>query len=154
MDIVGKEYRHIESFKSKTYDDVTGKEYSYNAYIYIYIYDWETISRLVTRADYECRHEYGNISIELRKTQLTNLNKQIKKGNNPVSIGTYKIFDKNKIEMRWHFFRGGEIEILFKGEILLNGDAIKGTFYKDGEINVSERVYYNIDKLLPEMLIT
>ena len=41
----------------------------------------------------------------------------------------------------------------FKGEILLNGDAIKGAFYVKGEQTAPTRVYYNLDKSLPNPLI-
>ena len=38
-------------------------------------------------------------------------------------------------------------------QILLSGNAIKGTLYKNGEISVPCKVYYNIDKPLPNPLI-
>ncbi|MBO3099446.1 hypothetical protein [Gelidibacter pelagius] len=81
------------------------------------------------------------------------MKKIIEKDNDLVSIGNYSLLDNNKIEMKWSYYYGEPIELIFKGEILLNGDAIKGTFYKNGEINVPSRVYYNIDKPLPENLI-
>lgn len=121
-------------------------------HIYIYIYDKNNLTRgSKDKNKVENVGDFGSIDPKLREVQISNLNKRIQKGSNPVSIGTYKIFDENKIEMRWHFHE--TTEIVFKGEVLLDGDAIKGTFYKNGEVNVSERVYYNIDKPLPDKLI-
>lgn len=88
-----------------------------------------------------------------RTTKYKNLKKIIEDDNDPVSVGSYKVLNENKIKMIWNFYYGGENELVFNGEILLNGDAIKGTFYKNGEINVPERVYYNVDKPLPDPLI-
>ena len=73
--------------------------------------------------------------------------------NSPISVGEYKISESNEIEMKWNFFYDEESEILFKGQILLSGNAIKGTLYKNGEISVPCKVYYNIDKPLPNPLI-
>ena len=96
--------------------------------------------------------DFGSINKELRKIQLANLKRQVAKGNDPISIGRYKLSDENRIEMSWHFH--GTTEIIFRGEILLDGDALKGTFYKNGKINVPSRVYYNIDKPIPDPLIS
>ena len=41
----------------------------------------------------------------------------------------------------------------FKGEILLEGDAIRGFDYNKGKQVTPMRVYYNVDKPLPDVLI-
>ncbi len=78
---------------------------------------------------------------------------RLKNDNSPISVGEYKISDSHQILMELYFFYDGESEILFKGQILLSGNAIKGTLYKNGEISVPCKVYYNIDKPLPNPLI-
>ena len=146
MKIIGKEFRHIKSCPSIQENDVQGTLYSEYLWGYIYIYDNKTVARWssVDRDD-SLIDIFGKIPNDLSNIRKKNIISSIQKGNDPVTIGNYKISDNNRIRMKWNFYHGGEI--------LLNGDAVKGTFYKNGEINVPERVYYNIDKPLPENLI-
>ena len=132
-------------------DDIQGTKYKSILNINIYIYSGIKVKKYVSPFNLNSNLIFGKIPMNQSKIKRGNLNRQMEKGNDPVSIGTYEIFDENKIEMQWHFHE--TTEIVFKGEILLDGDAIKGTFYKNGEVNVSERVYYNIDKSLPDNLI-
>ncbi len=155
INIIGKEYRTIVPIEVITENDVQG---GYNKSLintYLYIYDNKKVTQFAS--DYDRNNPnyfFGNISVTNRAMKLENLRKIIEKGNDPVSIGNYSLFENKQIEMIWNYYYGENIELIFKGEILLNGNAIKGTFYKNGEINVPERVYYNIDKPLPNPLIS
>lgn len=40
--------------------------------------------------------------------------------------------------MKWNFYHAEAIEIVFKGEILINGDAIKGIFYENGKVSAPQ----------------
>ena len=139
MKIIGKEFRHIKSCPSIQENDVQGTLYSEYLWGYIYIYDNKTVARWssVDRDD-SLIDIFGKIPNDLSNIRKKNIISSIQKGNDPVTIGNYKISDNNRIRMKWNFY---------------HGDAVKGTFYKNGEINVPERVYYNIDKPLPENLI-
>ncbi|MDO6515845.1 hypothetical protein [Zobellia uliginosa] len=154
MNITAKEFRTIKPFESYTENDVQGGLTKSVLDIYLYIYDNFSVMNFV--ADYNKQNPlevFGNTPKEKRLVQLNNLNKSIEKGNDPVSIGKYSLLDNNQIEMKWNYYYGENIELIFKGEILLNGDALKGTFYKNGEVDIPSRVYYNIDKPLPDPLI-
>lgn len=152
MNIFGKEYRTIKPLESNIENDVQGGLLKSKSDIYIYISDNMNAIRFYSKYNRENNLEiFGNIPSSQREIQLENLNKTIKKRNDPVSIGNYKITEKDKVEIIWKYH--GDIEIIFEGQILLNGDAIRGTFYKNGEVNVPERVYYNIDKSLPNPLL-
>ena len=154
MNIIGKEFRQIKSTPTIQENDVQGTMYSELIWGFIFIYNnnivvrWSSVDRKDNNSD-----NFGMIQNDFSEIRKKNLIKSIEKDKDPVSIGNYKLFANNKIEMKWNFYHAEAIQIVFKGEILLEGDAIKGTFYKNGEVNVSERVYYNIDKPLPESLI-
>jgi hypothetical protein len=151
MNITAKEFRTIKPFESFTENDVQGGLIKSVLDTYIYIYDNFSVMKFV--ADYNKQNPlevFGNTPKEKRLVQLNNLNRSIEKGNDPVSIGRYNLLKDNKIEMKWNFYHGEEIETVFKGEILINGDALKGIFYENGKISVPCRVYYNIDKPLPD----
>ncbi|SIS40269.1 hypothetical protein SAMN05421766_101566 [Zobellia uliginosa] len=154
MNIIGKEYRTIVPMEVITENDVQGGYSKSLINTYLYIHDKKKVTQFAS--DYDRNNPnclFGNIPVTNRNMKLENLRKIIEKGNDPVSIGKYSLLDNNKIEMKWNYYYGENIELIFKGEILLNGDAIKGTFYKNGEVSVPSRVYYNIDKPLPDPLI-
>ncbi len=153
MKIIGKEYRILKPINGIAEDDITGIKYKTTNYIYVYIYNEQLVNQSLINAINDFPKIFGKIDKEIKKIRYSNINAKFKQGKDPVSIGNYKLLAKNKIEMKWNYYYGENIELIFKGEILLEGDAIKGTFYKNGELNVSERVYYNIDKPLPESLI-
>lgn len=153
MKIIGKEYRILKPINGIAEDDITGIKYKTTNYIYLYIYNEQLVNQSLINAINEFPKVFGKIDKEIKKIRYSNINVKFKQGKDPVSIGNYKLLDNNKIEMKWNYYYGENIELIFKGEILLEGDAIKGTFYKNGEVNVPERVYYNIDKPLPENLI-
>ena len=152
MNIIGKEYRDLKSSNSIQENDVQGTLYSEYIYRHLYIYDEQIATRWSSkdRKD-EFSDIFGSLDMNLKKQRKNNLNRSIALGNDPISIGNYEVFNKNKIEIIWRFHEN--TEIIFKGQVLLNGDALIGIFYKNGEINVPERVYYNIDKPLPEPLL-
>ncbi|MEJ1222648.1 hypothetical protein [Sediminicola sp. 1XM1-17] len=154
MQITGKEYRTITPIEIISENDVQGGFSKSLINIYIYIYNKNVATQFAST--YNKNHSndlFGKIPKINRAIKFKNLKKIIEDDKDPVSIGSYKLLNKNKIKMKWNYYYGENIELIFKGEILLNGDAIKGAFYKNGDINVPERVYYNIDKPLPENLI-
>ncbi|MEG3656469.1 hypothetical protein V5097_03590 [Arenibacter palladensis] len=153
MEIIGKEYRALKLINGKAEDDITGIFYRTNNYLYIYIYNEDLVYQSLINVENDFPKIFGQINKEVKKIRYSNLNYRINKENDPVSIGRYKLLKDSKIEMRWNYYYGENIELIFKGKIFLEGDAIKGTFYKNGEINVPERVYYNVDKPLPNPLI-
>ena len=154
MNIIGKEYRTIVPMEVITENDVQGGYSKSLINTYLYIHDKKKVTQFASDYDRDNpNYLFGKISVTNRNMKLENLRKIIEKGNDPVSIGSYKLLKDNKIEMRWNYYHGVEIETVFIGEVLLNGDAIKGTFYENGEISVPCRVYYNIDKPLPDPLI-
>ena len=154
MQIIGKEYRTIVPVEVISENDVQGGFSKSLINIYIYIYNKIIVTQFASAYDENHSNEiFGNISKINRTTKYKNLKKIIEDDNDPVSIGSYKILNKYKIKMIWNFYYDRENELVFNGEILLDGDAIKGTFHKNGEINVPERVYYNVDKPLPDPLI-
>ncbi|OWW26505.1 hypothetical protein B4Q04_02125 [Zobellia sp. OII3] len=154
MKIIGKEFRQMTSTPTVQENDVQGSIYTEFTWGFLYIYNdnivvrWSSIDRKDNNGNI-----YGTIQNDLSEIRRKNLIKSIEKGKDPVSIGKYSLLDNNQIEMRWNFYYGEDIELIFKGEILLNGDALKGTFYKNGEVSEPSRVYYNIDKPLPDPLI-
>lgn len=149
MKIENKIYRNFKSINSFINNDVQNGKNNYKAYIYLYLKDKKVFRSLKSKKELN-ENEFPLIKNKIIRKGIEN---RFNNDNSPVSVGEYKISESNEIEMKWDFFYDGEWEILFKGEILLNGDAIKGTFYKNGDINVSERVYYNVDKPLPNPLI-
>lgn len=154
MIIIGKEYRTLKPIEILEENDVQGGSFKILLDVYILIHDKMQVAQFTS--DYDENDSnifFGNIPQINRDIQIQNLRKTIEKNNLPALVGNYCLLDLNKIEMKWNYYYGEPIELIFKGEILLNGDAIKGTFYKNGEVNVFERVYYNIDKPLPENLI-
>tara|TARA_R110000868_G_scaffold230817_1_gene484079 strand:+ start:542 stop:1030 length:489 start_codon:yes stop_codon:yes gene_type:complete len=154
MDIIGKEFRQMTATQTLQENDVQGTIYIELIWGFLYIYNDNIVVRWSSRDKRNNNSNiYGTIQSDLSEIRKKNLIKSIEKGNDPVSIGNYSLLDNNQIEMKWNYYHGENIELIFKGEILLNGDAIKGTFHKNGEINVPERVYYNVDKPLPDPLI-
>lgn len=154
MNIIGKEFINYYAIKSKGEDDVQGTSYNYDAFIDLYIYNSDVVSRsLFQEFETNTIEIIGNLSEKNISRRRLNIIKTIEKNQDRSSIGNYELRD-TKIKMIWKFQRGEEdITIIFKGEILLDGDALKGTFYNNGVVNISERVYYNIDKPLPDPLI-
>jgi hypothetical protein len=152
MQIRGKEYCTIVPVEVISENDV--QRGVSKSLINIYIHNKIIATQFASAYDENHSNEiFGNITKMNRTTKYKNLKKIIEDDNDPVSVGSYKVLNENKIKMIWNFYYDGENELVFNGEILLNGDAIKGTFYKNGEINVPERVYYNVDKPLPDPLI-
>lgn len=154
MKIIGKEYINHLTIPSIGENDIQGTPYTYDRFINLYIYNKDLVTKGIFQ-EYNTKYIdiIGNIPEKNRLFRRNNMIKRVEKGNDPVSIGKYSFLDNNQIEMRWNYYYGENIDLIFKGEILLNGDAIKGTFHKNGEINVPERVYYNVDKPLPDPLI-
>jgi len=149
MKLVGKEYRCINPIPSHYHGDVQDVLVEYNAFIYIYIYDEEIALRSTTNALHIDTSRFGNLNEGLRKTRLKNIRRRIEVNKSPSSISKYKL-DGLSISMSWVI---RDMEISFEGNIMLEGDAIKGTFFKNGKVNVQEQVYYNIEKPLPTNLI-
>lgn len=151
MEIVGKEYRNIKPILSKGEDDVQGTIFSYEKLIYIYIYDERIVSSAFNHADDSNINEFGVIPKKVLKMRRDNINKRIEKENDD-SIGKYFV-DDNKIRIEWKPLYDKINVITFEGSILLNGDAIKGKFYKNNIELEPERLYFNINKPLPKELI-
>mgnify|MGYP003543687582 FL=1 len=80
-----------------------------------------------------------------------NLKKLFKNGIHPEA--SYYMIEDNKITISKNNNFDNQDEISFKGEVLLDGDAIKGEFFSKGEQTIPSRVYYNLDKALPNPLI-
>ena len=152
MNIIGKEYRCITPV-----DGMLDHSYGYykiKKYVYIYIYDDMIANSYFSEInDSTVHYEFGNLSEEERITKIKNIRRIIEKGINNNAIKKYIISNGNKIEMQRYNSDKEEWQLSFDGEILLNGDAIKGGFYYDGKQVVPLRVYYNIDKPLPDPLI-
>tara|TARA_R110002051_G_scaffold314220_1_gene391066 strand:- start:2124 stop:2612 length:489 start_codon:yes stop_codon:yes gene_type:complete len=155
MNIEQKEFINNLSIPSIGENDIQGTPYRYDRFINFYIYNKDIVSKVIIQ-EYNTKYIdiIGNIPKKDMVFRRNNMIKRVEKGNDPISIGNYSLLDNNKIEMIWNYYNGENIELIFKGEILLIGDAIKGAFYKNGEINVPERVYYNVEKPLPNPLIT
>ncbi|WP_194767354.1 hypothetical protein [Tamlana sp. I1] len=88
--------------------------------------------------------------LDNKETVKQTLNRSIESGNDP-TVKEYQI-DKNTIIMTETNI-DGKVIVRFKGEILLDGDAIRGVFYNKGEQVTPMRVYYNVDKPLPNPLL-
>lgn len=149
MKIENKIYRNFKSIKSFIQNDVQNGKNNYEAYIYFYLKDNKVFRSLKSKKELN-ENEFPLIKNKIIRNGIEN---RFNNDNSPISVGEYKISESNEIEMKWNFFYDGESEILFKGQILLSGNAIKGTLYKNGEISVPCKVYYNIDKPLPNPLI-
>jgi len=62
--------------------------------------------------------------------------------------------ENDNVSIIWKpYIKGKKIIMEFKGKILLKGDAIQGTTFRNGIPVFPERVYYNINKPLPNNLI-
>ena len=62
--------------------------------------------------------------------------------------------NSNKLSIVWEpYVNNKKIKMEFKGDILLNGDAILGTFYENDIPIFPKKVYYYISKPLPNDLI-
>ena len=154
MNLEQKEYINHLTIPSIGENDIQGTPYTYDRFIDLYIHNKDVVTKVIFQ-EYNTKYIdiIGNIPKKNRVLRRNNMIKRVEKGNDPVSIGAYKLLKDNKIEMIWNYYDGENIELIFKGKIFLEGDAIKGTFYKNGEINVPERVYYNVDKPLPNPLL-
>ena len=153
MHIIDKKFRTINPIEENLEDDVQGTKYISELNIYLYIYNHSLITRFSSDADENSNNIFGSFSLDQQQYQRKNLKNSIVKNNDPVSIGKYQLFE-NQILGTWNFQRGEKkFNITFKGKILLNGDALIGIFYRNGIVSVPERVYYNIDKPLPNPLL-
>ena len=83
-----------------------------------------------------------------REKQTVNLIRSIESGNDP-TVKEYHI--NNNIIRMTETDNDNQVNLRFKGEILLNGDAIRGVFYNKGKKVTPMRVYYNVDKPLPNL---
>mgnify|MGYP000093887181 CR=1 FL=1 len=158
MEITGKQYRCYHSISYFRENDIQGGGAFDEKYIYIYIYNGTSATTYFSRkkeVDNTLRiHNNGTNLFEPfdREIQIQNLNKSIKSGND-TRLKKYKILKNKNLEMKWRNPETNEMDLVFKGEILLNGDAIKGVFYNKGKQATPLRVYYNVGEPLPGTLI-
>jgi len=152
MEIIGKEFRCKNSLTLSTEVGYQDKYYDYLGYIYIHIYNAELVFIMQGKKDRaHIIGDYGKINPDVRKTKIENIKKLFKNGIHPAASYYVRegmnilITEKNNFE--------NETEINFKGEIMLEGDAIKGAFFVKGEQTIPSRVYYNLDKPLPNPLL-
>lgn len=154
MEIIGKEYRCITPVHGELVNDGECGTYLAKEYIYIYIYDNKNADTYFSEIKDSTVHDvFGKISRKQREKKKNNIRTIFKEGHNKSTIRKYKTSANNQIEMQKYNYDKKEWQLSFVGEILLNGDVIKGRFYNNGKQVVPLRVYYNIDKPLPDPLI-
>lgn len=154
MQIIGKEYRCITPVRGELVNDGECGTYMAKEFIYIYIYDNKNADSYFSEIKDSTVHDvFGKISRKQRELKKNNIRSIFEEGHNKSTIRKYKTSTNNQIEMQKFNHDKKEWQLSFVGEILLNGDAIKGRFYHDGKQVVPLRVYYNIDKPLPDPLI-
>lgn len=152
MEIIGKEFRCLQSVTLTSEVGFRDRYYEYDGYYYLNIYDEKIV--FISSGKKERSYtigDFGNVNIEQKIVRTQNLKKLFKNGIHPAA-SYYRIEGKNIIISKKNNFNDKN-KINFKGEILLNGDAIKGAFYVKGQQTVPTRVYYNLDKPLPNPLI-
>ena len=152
LQIIGKKYITLNPVKGFVENDVQGGTHEILSNQQIYIYDEKIVERSAAEYKPHLNNIFGNVPQEIIKRRNRRIKKNIERGCDNVSIGTYEI-SNNQVFMKWNGFYKMDIEWIFKGQILLKGDAIRGTFYENGTISIPERVYYNIDKPLPNPLL-
>lgn len=148
MRIIGKEFRSVRPILSHYVGEMRDILVEYEAFVYIYFYDEEIALRRITDAKNVDASEFGNLNESHRITRLKNIHKRVEMDGSK-SSRNYKLSNRD-IKIFWD---SRDSKITFEGTVMLNGDAIRGTFFKNEKINISERVYYNIQKSLPEKLI-
>tara|TARA_R110000868_G_scaffold411299_1_gene702912 strand:- start:1236 stop:1724 length:489 start_codon:yes stop_codon:yes gene_type:complete len=135
-------------------NDVQGTPYEAISLSSIEIYNHNIALRYSTSPD--IKNINNNFDIKFTEEQRIFRNKNIKRlveqGNDPVTIGKYKIIENNKIVIIWNFFYERQIEIIMECEILLNGDAIKVVESRNGIKCIEPVIYYNIENPLPERI--
>ena len=152
MEIIGKEFRCLYDIILTSEVGFRENYYAHDGYYYIHIYDEKLLFISSGRKERsEIIGDFGKLNLEQKNIRMQNLKKLFKNDFHPaashyqIKNETIMIAKKNNFEK--------EVEIIFKGKILLEGDAIKGAFYVKGEQTVPTRVYYNLDKPLPNPLI-
>lgn len=151
MNIVGKRYRSINEVDLLSEVGFRNQYYKHKGYIYIYIYNSNLLFTSSKELDQAIRMgSFGKANHDLAKTIEINLKKRLKNNNHPAG-NHYSVKDRKYLLVE-HKSKS-QSGYYFKGEILLNGDALRGTFYNNEEVTVSEQVYYNLEKPLPNPLI-
>jgi len=156
MSILRKRFRCNNAIPYMIYNDVQPGSFLGKKYIYIYIYNEKLASHYFSEADnvdkYIKQNNDQSIKFEPvnRVKQTVNLIRSIESGNDP-TVKKYQI--NNSIITMTESSNDGQVNLRFKGEILLNGDAIRGVFYNEGKQVTPMRVYYNVDKPLPDPLL-
>jgi len=156
MELIGKTYRCKTAIPHRIYNDVQPGSAVTDIYIYIYIYDKQLVLSYFTYAkgtdEYLIKSNNQTNKFEPvdRKQKTKNLIQRIEDGTDS-SVRNYQV-DNNEITVIQKNNEGQD-ELRFKGEILLKGDAIRGIDYNKGKQVTPMRVYYNVEKPLPNILI-
>jgi len=150
MKLTSKEYRHIDPYISKQQDDVQGTVYEEKMFSFLFFFEKGKCARYSSSLSTMKQVDvFGKTHAKKRKKKLEQFGNYLSKNKDPVTVGHYKC-EGDKITMNWEF---RNTKIVFKGQVMLKGDAIKGAFFKNGKVNNQERVYYNMAKPLPDILI-
>ena len=151
-ELIGKTYRCKTAIPHRIYNDVQPG----SAVTDIYIYDKQLVLSYFTYAkgtdEYLIKSNNQTNKFEPvdRKQKTKNLIQRIEDGTDS-SVRNYQV-DNNEITVIQKNNEGQD-ELRFKGEILLKGDAIRGIDYNKGKQVTPMRVYYNVEKPLPNILI-
>ena len=150
-ELIGKIYRCKKAIAKRLYTD----EHRGNI-MDIYIYDKQLALSYITYAErtdeylIKSNNKTNTFEPVDRTIKRKNINRRIQNGTDS-SVKNYQISNNEITIIQKN--SGGQDELRFKGEILLEGDAIRGFDYNKGKQVTPMRVYYNVDKPLPDVLI-
>jgi len=154
--ILHKRFRCNTAIPYIIYNDVQPGSFPGKKYIYIFIYNEKIASHYFSDTDNVDKYINLNNDQSIKfepinwVKQTVNLIRSIESGND-LTVKEYQI--KNNIITITESSNDDQINLRFKGEVLLEGDAIRGVFYNEGKQVTPMRVYYNVDKPLPDPLL-
>ena len=113
MNLEQKEYINHLTIPSIGENDIQGTPYTYDRFIDLYIHNKDVVTKVIFQ-EYNTKYIdiIGNIPKKNRVFRRNNMIKRVEKGNDPVSIGTYRLLKDNKIEMTWNYYDGENIELI------------------------------------------
>ena len=148
FNIVGKKYRCKTPLDITTEGDYRNKQQTHKGFYSIYLFDKHNLFIASLRIEHLAKvGDFGSGNLEARRIGDENIKKLFKDGVHPAA-SSYEVCEDNTIIV------SKRNRTLFKGKILLNGDAIRGVFYGHNDtITIPSRVYYNVDIPLPNPLL-